>query len=102
MVVSVWLQILPILTKALIAEIMQSIPPDAKFFAKLDAVHGYFQLALDEPIEVLQGVGVGVMDLALSVGGVFRFRAVPGPEIVAFAWCVYANELVAKNSSSQI
>ena len=27
---------------------MQSIPEDAKFFAKLDAVHGYFQLALDE------------------------------------------------------
>ena len=29
-------------------EIMQSILEDAKFFAKLDAVHGYFQLALDE------------------------------------------------------
>ena len=28
-------------------EIMQSIPEDANFFAKLDAVHGYFQLALD-------------------------------------------------------
>ena len=27
---------------------MQSIPEDANFFAKLDAVHGYFQLALDE------------------------------------------------------
>ena len=29
-------------------EIMQSIPEDAIFFAKLDAVHGYFQLTLDE------------------------------------------------------
>ena len=28
------------------AEIMQSIPPDANCFAILDAVHGYFQLAL--------------------------------------------------------
>ena len=29
-------------------EIIEAIPPDAKFFCKLDAVHGYFQLALDE------------------------------------------------------
>ena len=29
------------------ADIMQAIPPDAFIFAKLDAVHGYFQLALD-------------------------------------------------------
>ena len=27
---------------------MQSIPHGQKIFAKLDAVHGYFQLALDE------------------------------------------------------
>ena len=30
------------------SEILQAIPPEAKFFAKLDAVHGYFQLGLDE------------------------------------------------------
>ena len=29
-------------------DILQSIPAIARFFAKLDAVHGYFQLALDE------------------------------------------------------
>ena len=29
-------------------KIIETIPPDAKFFCKLDAVHGYFQLALDE------------------------------------------------------
>ena len=29
-------------------EILQAIPPEAKFFAKMDAVHGYFQLGLDE------------------------------------------------------
>ena len=28
------------------ADIMQAIPPDAYIFAKLGAVHGYFQLAL--------------------------------------------------------
>ena len=31
-----------------VSEIVQSVPSTAKFFAKLDAVHGYFQLALDE------------------------------------------------------
>ena len=29
-------------------DILQSIPHGQKLFAKLDAVHGYFQLALDE------------------------------------------------------
>ena len=29
-------------------EILQAIPATAKYFAKMDAVHGYFQLALDE------------------------------------------------------
>ena len=29
-------------------EIIEAIPPDAKLFCKLDVVHGYFQLALDE------------------------------------------------------
>ena len=31
-----------------VGEIVQSVPSSAKFFVKLDAVHGYFQLALDE------------------------------------------------------
>ena len=29
-------------------EIIEAISPEAKLFCKLDAVHGYFQLALDE------------------------------------------------------
>ena len=29
-------------------EILQAVPKNAKVFAKLDAVHGYFQLRLDE------------------------------------------------------
>ena len=29
-------------------EILQSVPADAKIFCKMDAVHGYFQLGLDE------------------------------------------------------
>ena len=31
-----------------VGEVVQSVPSSAKSFAKLDAVHGYFQLALDE------------------------------------------------------
>ena len=29
-------------------EILQTVPASAKFFAKMDAVNGYFQIALDE------------------------------------------------------
>ena len=29
-------------------EILQAIPPEARFFAIMDAVHGYIQLGLDE------------------------------------------------------
>ena len=34
-------------------DIMQAVPPSAKVFAKMDAVHGYFQLALDEASSAL-------------------------------------------------
>ena len=30
------------------ADIVRSIPAGTRFFAKMDAIHGYFQLALDE------------------------------------------------------
>ena len=32
-----------------VKEIFQSIPAGTRYFAKMDAVHGYFQLALDDP-----------------------------------------------------
>ena len=38
----------PIHLFAHMTEILQAIPPEAKFFAKMDAVHRYFQLGLDE------------------------------------------------------
>ena len=31
-----------------VADIVRSIPAGIRFFAKMDAIHGYFQLALDE------------------------------------------------------
>ena len=31
-----------------VADIVRSIPAGTKCFAKMDAIHGYFQLALDE------------------------------------------------------
>ena len=31
-----------------VADIIRSIPAGTKFFAKMDAIHGYFQLAWDE------------------------------------------------------
>ena len=31
-----------------VIDILQAIPKESKIFAKVDAVHGYFQLALDE------------------------------------------------------
>ena len=32
-------------------EIIEARPPEAKLFCKLDAVHGYFQLALDNILD---------------------------------------------------
>ena len=69
------------------AEIMQSIPPDAKFFAKLDAVHGYFQLALDEESSKLTTF--------LLPEGRFRYlRAPMGLSASSDEWCQRSDFLV--------
>ena len=44
-------------------EIIQAIPPDAKFVCKLDAVHGYFQLALDEKFSRPMGLNASSDEL---------------------------------------
>jgi len=36
-----------------VTEIIQSIPSTANYFAKFDAVNGYFQIALDEESSML-------------------------------------------------
>ena len=63
-------------------EIMQSIPEDAKFFAKLDAVHGYFQLALDKDSSFLTTF--------LIPSGRYQFlRASMGLSSSSDEWCQY-------------
>ena len=68
-------------------EIMQSIPEDAKFFAKLDAVHGYFQLALDEESSYLTTF--------LIPSGRYRYlRAPMGLSSSSDEWCRYSDFVI--------
>ena len=68
-------------------EIMQSIPEDAKFFAKLDAVHGYFQLALDEELSYLTTF--------LIPSGRYRYlRAPMGLSSSPDEWCRYSDFVI--------
>ena len=61
-------------------EILQAIPVTAKYFAKLDAVHGYFQLALDEQSSKLT--------TSLLPQGKFRYtRALMGLNASSDEWC---------------
>ena len=62
------------------ADIMQAIPPDAYIFAKLDAIHGYFQLALDEVSSDLT--------MFLLHSGRFRYMRAPmGLSASSNKWC---------------
>ena len=66
---------------------MQSIPEDAKFFAKLDAVHGYFQLALDEKSSYLTTF--------LIPSGRYRYlRAPMGLSSSSDKWCRYSDYVI--------
>ena len=66
---------------------MQSIPPDANFFAKLDAVHSYFQLALDKESSKLTTF--------LLPEGRFRYpRASMGLSASSDEWCQRSDFLV--------
>jgi hypothetical protein len=50
-------------------DLMQRIAPDSKFFAKIDAVHGYFQVPLEEESTLLR--------MFLLPSGRFRYTAAP-------------------------
>ena len=61
-------------------EIIEAIPPEAKLFCKLDAVHRYFQLALDEKSSKLTTF--------LIQQGRFRYlRASMGLNASSDKWC---------------
>ena len=61
-------------------DIMQSIPADAKVFAKMDAVHGYFQLGMDEESSYLTTF--------LLPSGRYRYlRAPMGLSASSDEWC---------------
>ena len=61
-------------------EILQAIPVTAKYFAKLDAVHRYFQLALDEESSKLTTF--------LLPQGKFRYTRAPmGLNASSDEWC---------------
>ena len=69
-------------------EIIEAIPPDAKLFCILDAVHGYFQLAIDEPSSKLTTF--------LIQQGRFRYlRAPMGLNASSNEWCRQSDIIIA-------
>ena len=69
-------------------EIIEAIPPEAKLFCKLDAVHGYFQLALDEESSKLTTF--------LIQQGRFRYlRAPMGLNALSDAWYRQSDIIIA-------
>ena len=69
-------------------DIMQAIPHTAKFFAKLDAVHGYFQIALDHESSLLTTF--------LLPSGRYRYlRAPMGLSASSDEWCARSDITIA-------
>ena len=68
-------------------DIIQSVPKGQKVFAKLDAVHGYFQLALDEENSFLTTF--------LLPQGMFRYlRAPMGLNTSSDEWCCHSDKII--------
>ena len=68
-------------------DILQAIPKEAKIFAKLDAVHGYFQLALDEESSITTTF--------LLPQGKFRYlRAPMGLNASSDEWCCHSDRII--------
>ena len=70
-----------------VKDIIRRIPADAKVFAKLDAVHGYFQLALDEESSKLT-------TFLLETGRYRYLRAPMGLSASSDEWCKRSDELI--------
>ena len=70
-----------------VRDILQAIPTNAKIFAKLDAVQGYFQLALDEEVSHLTTF--------LLPQGRFRYTRAPmGLNASSNKWCAKSDALI--------
>ena len=69
-------------------DIMQSISADAKVFCKMDAVHGYFQLALDQ--------GSSLVTTFILPSGRYRYlRAPMGLSASSDEWCRRSDVIVS-------
>ena len=68
-------------------EILQAIPPEAKFFAKIDAVHGYFQLGLDEESSHMT-------TFLLPQGKFCYLRAPMGLNTSSDEWCCHSEVII--------
>ena len=70
-----------------VADIVRSIPAGTKFFAKMDAIHGYFQLALDEESSKLTTF--------LLPSGRYRYlRALMGLSSSSDEWCRHSDRAI--------
>ena len=70
-----------------VTEILQSIPSTAKYFAKFDAVNGYFQIALDEESSFLTTF--------LLPSGRYRYLRIPqGLNASSDEWCRRSDAIV--------
>ena len=70
-----------------VTEILQSIPASAKYFAKFDAVNGYFQIALDEESSYLTTF--------LLPSGRYRYLRIPqGLNASSDEWCHRSDAIV--------
>ena len=70
-----------------VTEIIQSIPSTANYFAKFDAVNGYFQIALDEESSMLTTF--------LLPSGRYRYLRIPqGLNASSDEWCQRSDAVV--------
>ena len=68
-------------------DILQAIPHDAVYFLKMDAVHGYFQLALSEESSLLT-------TFLLQQGKFQYLRAPMGLNASSDEWCCHSDRIV--------
>ena len=70
-----------------VADIVRSIPAGTRFFAKMNAIHGYFQLALDEESSKLT-------EFFLPSGRYRYLRAPMGLSSSSDEWCWHSDRAI--------